>query len=86
MKIPDFVYRWFGKWLGRRLALQEGPMTDGKKWYQSKTVWTGIVTAVMGAYLSLQPQFGWPAIPDWVFTILGALGIYSRVVATKEIK
>lgn len=74
-----------GKFAKSKLDLKEGPMDDTKKWYASKGVWTGIVTALMGAYLSLAPQFGWPAVPEWVFSFLGALGIYARVSADKQI-
>lgn len=59
---------------------------ESKKWYLSKGIWTGIVTAVLGLYLTLAPQFGWPAIPEYVFVVLGALGIYSRNVAVTAIK
>lgn len=64
---------------------------DTKKWYLSKGVWTGIVATLIGTYESLRmyvgPQFGWdiPAIPPFVYTILGTIGIYSRVVADKKI-
>jgi hypothetical protein len=56
-----------------------------KAWYLSKGIWTGIVTALLGAYLSLAPQFGWPQIPEFVFAILGALGIYTRATADSKI-
>ena len=59
---------------------------DSKKWYLSKGVWTGIVTALIGAYLSIAPVFAWPAIPEGIFVILGALGIYTRATATTAIK
>lgn len=58
---------------------------ETKPWYVSKGVWTGIVTGVLGVYATLALQFHWPAVPDWIFTILGAMGIYSRVNATTTI-
>lgn len=61
-------------------------MDDSKKWYLSKGVWAGVVTAVIGLYLTLAQQFHLPAIPEWIFTILGALGIYSRVTATAKVE
>ena len=85
MKLPNFVYSWVGKFVGSKLSLKEGPLEDKKKWYQSKTIITSIVTAVIGLYMSLQPQLGWPTIPEWIFAILGAIGVYSRVSATTKI-
>lgn len=66
-------------------------MDETKPWYKSKAVISGIVTVLFGAYegvkSSLAPQFGWnlPDIPPLVFTILGALGVWSRVTADKKI-
>lgn len=92
-KLPNFVYRMIGKKLAKAINLQEGNMAEveNKKWYTSKGVLTGIVTVLISLYevtaQALAPQFGWniPPIPAWVFTMLGALGIYSRVVADKKI-
>ena len=50
-----------------------------KKWYQSKTVWAGVVAVIVAAYNVASAQFGLPVIPDFVFGILGALGVYGRV-------
>lgn len=43
-----------------------------KPWYKSKTIWTAIVAAGIG----VAQAFG-VMIPVWVFSILGALGLYS---------
>lgn len=86
MKVPDFILRFVGRQVASKLDLKEGYMEDTKKWYQSKNIWTGIVTALVGVYLSLAPQFHWPAIPEWIFTILGAVGIYTRVTAETKIQ
>ena len=59
---------------------------EQKAWYLSKGIWTGIITAVIGAYLSLAPQFGWPNIPEFVFVILGAMGVYTRATVASTIK
>lgn len=73
----------------KKLDLKEGPMEQGKPWYKSKGVLSGIVTVLLGTYevakVSLAPQLGWnfPEIPPIVFTLLGALGIYSRITADK---
>ena len=78
--------------LSKKLNLKEGPMEEGKRWFQSKGVITGITAVLLGTYemvrLNLAPQFGWhvPEIPPVIFTFLGALGIYSRVTAGKIIQ
>jgi hypothetical protein len=76
----------------KSLGLVEGtPMENKKPWYVSKTVWSGILTVLIGAYdligANLAPTFGWtlPQVPAWIFTVLGALGIYGRVSAEKKI-
>lgn len=56
-----------------------------KKWFESKTVWAGIVAVIVAAYNSAGQQFGLPAIPEFVYGILGALGIYGRATASGPI-
>lgn len=88
-KLPSFVYKIAGR-KAAKIAQLEDKM-DTKKWYKSKGVVTGIVTLVIGLYISVDTQIGplagfdLPNIPEWVFTFLGAMGIYSRVVANTEI-
>lgn len=74
-----------GKYIASKLRLKDGPMGDTKKWYQSKGVWAGVVAVLVGAYGTAATQFNLPAIPDWIYSLLGALGVYGRVTATKEI-
>ena len=57
-----------------------------KPWYLSKTIWAGIVGVLIVAYNAASTSFGLPAIPEWVFALLGAFGIYSRTTATTLIK
>ena len=59
---------------------------DSKKWFLSKTVWAGVIAVLIAAYNSASAQFGIPAIPEFVFGILGALGIYGRTTATTVVK
>jgi hypothetical protein len=59
---------------------------DAKKWYLSKAVWAGVVAVIVTAYNTASAQFGLPAIPEFVFGILAAFGVYSRVTATTVIK
>lgn len=80
----NFFAKIAGKFLSKKLDLQEG-VVDTKKWYLSKGVWTGVVTGLMGIYLSLSPQLNLPAVPEWIIALLGALGVYSRVTAETKI-
>ena len=59
---------------------------ETKKWYQSKSVWAGVVAVLVAGYNTASAQFGLPVIPDFVFGILGALGLYGRVTSTTQIK
>lgn len=56
-----------------------------KPWYQSKAVWTGVVTALVGLATTLAPVFGINleanAVYGMIIAVLGALGVYSRTVA-----
>lgn len=92
MWMPDFLLKWLGRTAADKIGLQEGAMDTTKKWYQSKGVWTGIVTFLIGAYslagATVLPALGHtalPPIPEWLLTVLGAMGVYSRVVATDKI-
>ena len=86
-----FFWDMMGKIASKKLGLKDGSMEDKKKWYQSKNVWTGVCVVLFGAYeaveKNLAPQFGWtlPQVPPIVYTILGAMGIYTRVSADKNI-
>lgn len=57
-------------------------MTEAKAWWQSKTVWAGVVAVLVAGYNAGAEAFGWPAVPEFVFALLGALGVYGRVQAT----
>lgn len=60
-------------------------MIGVKSWWQSKTIWSGIIAVLLAAYGTAAVQFGLPQVPEFVYALLGALGIYGRAVATKEI-
>jgi hypothetical protein len=59
---------------------------DSKKWFMSKTIWAGVVGVILAAYASASASFGLPPVPEWVFGILAAFGVYSRSTATTVIK
>lgn len=92
MGLKNLIAKITGKAIAKKLDLKETKDMDNKKqWWKSKAVLTGIVTIIIGAYetarISVAPQMGWnlPEIPPVVYTLLGGIGIYSRVVATKQI-
>jgi hypothetical protein len=85
MMIPDFILRMFGRRIADKLDLQEGKMPDSKPWYQSKAIWSGVVAGLIGIYNSVAIAKGLPAVPDFVYTILGAIGVYSRATASTTI-
>jgi uncharacterized membrane protein len=62
---------------------------ETKKWYASKAIWAGIVTALVGAAQSICLLFGFDLlaqpIAGIIITILGALGIYGRTTANTTI-
>jgi len=90
-KVQEWLLKLAAKKAAKKLKLEDGPMTDGKKWWKSKTVISGILVVLFGAYdlarANLAPTVGWtlPEIPGLVFTILGVLGVYGRVSADKII-
>lgn len=60
-------------------------MEQKKPWWQSKAVWAGFFAVILSAYSTASAQFGLPPVPDFVYAILGALGIYGRVSASTVI-
>jgi hypothetical protein len=65
---------------------ESSAVTKSKDWWKSKTIWSGIVAVILAAYSTAASTFGLPVVPEWVFAILGAFGIYSRANATALIK
>ena len=84
MIFESFFAKLAGKTIAKQLNLKEGPM-DTKKWYQSKGVWTGVLTVLLAAYGSAAVQFNLPHVPEWIFTLLGAAGIYARATADSKL-
>lgn len=56
-----------------------------KKWWQSKTIWAGVVAILIAGYNAGAAQFGWPEIPEFVYALLAALGVYGRAFATRMV-
>jgi hypothetical protein len=53
-----------------------------KPFWESKTFWAVLIAGLIGTWNALAAQFGWPPVPDWVITVLAALGLYGRATAT----
>lgn len=90
--MPKWIASLIGKYLKGKVKLEDGAMDGTKSKWKSKGVWTGIVTALIGVYAIVStvvmPAFGHaplPPIPDWILTLLGTLGVYSRLTASKEL-
>lgn len=86
MWVPDFILKIFGHKIADKLDLKENSqMDDTKPWYQSKGIWAGVVAALVGLYNAIGAVKHLPPIPDWIFTVLGAIGVYSRATADSKI-
>jgi hypothetical protein len=59
--------------------------TQKKPWWQSKTVLAGVATVALVAYSEASSIFGLPPVPEYVYAVLGALGIYGRMTAKAEL-
>lgn len=72
---------------------------ENKDWYKSKLIWIGVITAVLGTYetaINLLAQgctsdpvglcYHLPAIPTWLYTILGVFGVGFRKTTNTVIK
>lgn len=91
MGLKNFFIKLIARKAGKKIGLEEGPMTDKKPWYKSKGVLSALVIILITLYegidSQLGPQIGFnlPDIPNVVYTVLGALGLWGRVGAKKEI-
>jgi hypothetical protein len=58
-----------------------------KAWYSSKTIWSMVFAVLIVAWNeAVVVGFGLPPIPEWVYGILAAFGIYGRASATSRVK
>lgn len=85
MWIPDFIVKFFGHKIEDKLDLKEDSQMDTKPWYMSKGIWTAIVTGIVGTYQAVSLTHALPPIPPFVFTLLGAMGLYALRTADKNI-
>lgn len=61
------------------------PLSVSKPWYQSKAIWAGVVAIFLAGYNAGAVAFGWPEVPEFVYGLLAALGVYGRSVATTRV-
>lgn len=81
----NFIAKLAGKWLAKKANLQEGDKMETKKWYTSKTVWTAVIGGLVGLYGAISSVHPLPAIPAWVYTVLGSMGLYGLRTADTKI-
>lgn len=83
--VPDWLIKLFGKNIAGKLDLQEGTMDGTKPWYQSKNIWAAVTVGLLGIYNAIALAKNLPPVPEWAYTLLGAIGIYTRVTADTKI-
>lgn len=78
-------------WSHRKGVNEMGDELKAKPWYQSRTIISGIVAVAVAVWnagaVAVAANFGHnlPTIPDWIFAILGSIGIYGRIDAKTKI-
>ena len=55
---------------------------DTKAFWKSTGFWGTILTVALTVYNGLKGQFGWPDVPEWLYGVFGAVGLYGRATAT----
>ena len=85
MWIPDWLLKIAGHKIADKIDLQEEKNMETKPWYKSKTIISSIVAALIGIYNAVGGIKGLPPIPDYVFTVLAAIGVYGRVTSDTKI-
>ena len=62
-------------------------METKSKW-QSKTVWTAVITAILAGVAGISTALGHPVVvPAWVYEMLAGFGLYAlRVGVTKPLQ
>lgn len=89
--IKNILARSAGKKIAKQVGLKEDGDMETKPWIKSKTVWAGVLSVAIAVYNAarepLGSQFGvnLPIIPEWIFALLGGLGVYGRAAANTKI-
>lgn len=89
-RFPLWVYRLIGKEAGKILKLEDTNMADTstptKPFWQSKTMWAAIITAILGAIQPVSAAMGHPiAVPLWIIEVLTGLGLYGLRTASSDL-
>ncbi len=71
----NLIARIIGTRIAKAANLQEDAQMETKPWYQSKTMWTAVIAALVGVYQAIGTIHPLPAIPDWIYSLLGAAGL-----------
>lgn len=58
---------------------------ETKPWYLSKTLWSAILAIALTVYNALAPVQHWPEIPEQVYALLAAFGLYGLRTANTTI-
>jgi len=66
--------------------MAETRLVGSKNWYTSKRIWNGVAIVLIGAYESAAVYFGFPNIPPFIYSLLGAVGIVLNKTSTQVIK
>ena len=86
--LNNMIAKAFGKKIGAELFPEGGDgQMETKKWFQSKTIISGIVAGLVVIYNGIAPGLGWPSpIPEWILAVLSGIGIYGRATADTTIQ
>jgi hypothetical protein len=63
-------------------------MTETQPWWQTRTIWVGLVTSLFGVLSAagvLPPFIDAPLVLDLAMGVLGAATVYFRAKATKMV-
>ncbi len=61
-------------------------MLERKQWYQSKTVWANVFTALIAVLLLVSQSPSLQAYSEWLLLAQGILNIVLRVITTTGIE
>lgn len=93
--IKNLLAKLFGKYLEDKAGLYDGTPSEGKPWYRSKGILSGIAVFLRGLYelvSALMIQIGKPPLPPIppfidaiLLSVLGAGAIKGRVEGSQPI-
>ncbi len=71
----NLIAKLSGKFLANKLKLEDKPMEDSKKWFQSKTLWAAVYIILSGAYQTVRALLipSLPEIPPFVDTLMNTI-------------